>query len=939
MNFKTRIWLLVFLSAALLCPWPSFSQGVHEKPDYLFNLGSKLYHKGDVEGAVQSWLKALEILKKAPGTEKDQADCCKNIGASLIETGKYEEGIKYQNLALEMYKKTPGTERNQAGCHKNIGVASEEQGKYEEGIKHQNLALEMYKKIPGTEKNQAGCHVSIGAALGELGIYEEGIKRQNLALEIFKKIPGTERKQAGCYVNIGLASSGMGKYEEDIKHQNLALEIYKKMPGTERNQADCCKNIGLALRNMGQYEEDIKYQNLALEMYKKMPGTKTEQEGCYLNIGDALRYAHKFDDAIQAYCHVPKERRSWRLSLGLAKAYEGKGNPWEASSNYIIAVNSADEKREEALWNEARMGVFEEPSDVYSCFARFLVSLSQKNMSLSRPELSLLASSKDPIKANLETAFYFSEAGKARTTLDLLQERSMLFREKAPSELFKEDLSLKKQIALLHGTKKEETGKKEQELQQRRDQIGSEIQKSLIGRFQRPEIKNAAEVQEKMPEDTAVLEYVVLPEETVLFVLTKNSLDAFRINIESRAPGAITAPDKEAAANAPASAGAEAGKIKSSIGLEGLIRLYRQPMENTELSSSSRVHLEAGKLLADLLIPEGARSLLKKTKHLLIVPDGVLCYLPFTALILGSNSGSLKPGDFSDCRYLVEDYAISYISSLAFLDTVYLQAEERAKERSPGKKKLAAFADPVFDGTDPRLKGKASAAEPSGLMTGDELFLRSYYKDRGLSFHRLPETKGESETIAGLFPEFIVRESPDASPSDKPSIVYAGLAATDIKAKSPEMKEYKYILFSTHGLVDALNPWLSCIALTAEKPDGERTPAILKAEDFFSMDLDADLVTLSACQAPLGRVKGGEGMAGFSTALFYAGASSVCVSLWSAPPLAAKEIMTEFHKGIAEGKTGKAEALRRAQLKLLHSDKKYAHPFFWAAFMLLGDYK
>ncbi|MFH0803245.1 MAG: CHAT domain-containing tetratricopeptide repeat protein [bacterium] len=881
----------------------------------------------------------MEILKKTPGTERDQADCCKNIGASLIETGKYEEGIKYQNLALEMYKKTPGTERNQAGCHKNIGVASEELGRYEEGIKYQNLALEMYKKTPGTEKNQAGCHANIGAALEELGIYEEGIKHQNLALEMYKKMPGTERRQAGCYVNIGLASSGVGKYEEDIKYQNLALEMYKKMPGTERNQADCCKNIGLALSSMGKYEEDIKYQNLALETFKKTPGTKKEQDGCYQNIGDALRYAHKFDDAIQAYCLIPKERRSWLLSLGLAKAYEGKGNPWEASSNYIDAVNSAEEKREEALWNEARMGVFEEPSNVYSCFSRFLVSLSQKNMSLSRPELSLLASSKDPVKANLETAFYYSEAGKARTTLDLLQERNVLFREKAPSELFKEDLSLQKQIALLHGSKKEETGKKAQELQQRRDQIGAEIKKSLIGKYQRPEIKNAVEVQEKMPEDTAVLEYVVLPEETVLFVLTKNTLDAFRINIESRVPGEIIAQAKEAAANAPASAGLEAGKKKSSIGLEGLIRLYRQPMENPELSSSSRVYMEAGKFLADLLIPEGSRNLLKKTKHLLIIPDGVLCYLPFNALILGSNSGSLKPGDFSDCHYLVEDYAVSYVPSLALLDTVYLQAEERAKERPPEGKKLAAFADPVFDGTDPRLKVKTSAVEPSELLTGDEMFLCSYYKDRGLSFLRLPETKDESETIAGLFPEFIVRESPDASPSDKPSIVYAGLAATDIKAKSPEMKEYKYILFSTHGLVDALNPWLSCIALTDEKPAGERAPAFLKVEDFFSMDLDADLVTLSACQAPLGIVKGGEGMAGFSTALFYAGASSVCVSLWSAPPLAAKAIMADFYKGIAEGKTGKAEALRRAQLKLLRSDKKYAHPFFWAAFMLLGDYK
>jgi tetratricopeptide (TPR) repeat protein/CHAT domain-containing protein len=909
-----------------------------EQAGCYIKIGVALDRMGSYEEGIKYQNMALEMLKKIKGTEIAQAGCHQNIGIALRNLEKKEESIKHQNLALEMFRELPGTEEEQAACYKNIGNVLREQNRYEEAIKNQNLALEMFKKIKGTENKQAGCYVNIGVILGDMGKNEEELKCQNMALEIYKKSEGTEREQADCYLNIGEVLGDMGKDEEELKCQNMALEIYKKIKGTEREQADCYKNIGVTMENIGRYDEAIKYQNLALEMYRKVKGRESDEAICYANIGDSQRGMKNYDRAIEFYNRALQQIRGWWISLGLARAYEEKGNFQGANSAYVKAIAASEEQREKALGREARMGVFEEPSQVYSYTARFLVNLAGLKAPLSKSELSAWATSREPEKADLEAAFHFAEAGKARTTLDLLSERNSNLKEKAPAGLLVEDGSLQKQISDLHsrelsstGAPKEEIRKKIEELEQRRNQIEYEIKKSLIGKYQKPNFKKASEIQKELPPDTAVMEYVVLPEESILFVLKSDALQAFRIPINSKLPRDIAAMDEEVA-NKILPARFE--KDKSSIGLEGLIRLFRNPMEKGDLSSSPGTNIRAGNFLASLLIPKEAGSLLKGVKHLLIVPDGTLSYLPFNALIIGSRSGSGTPVDYSDCRFLMEDYAVSYVPSLALLDTIRLQV----KGGSPGKK-LVAFADPVFGPAREKEKEKAVAMEDSELVTRGGFDLSAYYKESGLALVPLPDTKDEAESIAGLFPDYALIDNPSSKTSDKPSVVYAGEAATAERAKDPDMKSYRYILFSTHGLVDAVNPWLSCIALTWDKQGGAAAPGFLKVEDFLSMDLDADLITLSACQTGLGRVKGGEGMVGFSTALFYAGTSSVCLSLWSVPSRETKEIMVEFYKELAGGKSNKAEALRNAQLSLIRKDKKYANPFYWAAFEVIGDYK
>lgn len=194
-----------------------------------------------------------------------------------------------------------------------------------------------------------------------------------------------------------------------------------------------------------------------------------------------------------------------------------------------------------------------------------------------------------------------------------------------------------------------------------------------------------------------------------------------------------------------------------------------------------------------------------------------------------------------------------------------------------------------------------------------------------------------------------IAASPTTGAPEGTADVYTGKGACEEQAKQVmgaadgASVGWRYIMFSTHGLADMQNGMLSCIALSSPAP-GSEEDGFLQAQEVLNLQLDTDLVMLSACQTGLGRMCGGEGLVGLSAAFFYAGAESVCASLWSARSAATTQLVTEFFKPLKEGKADKAEALRQAQLTVMHSGRDldgqstdYSAPFYWAAFVLVGE--
>jgi CHAT domain-containing protein len=154
--------------------------------------------------------------------------------------------------------------------------------------------------------------------------------------------------------------------------------------------------------------------------------------------------------------------------------------------------------------------------------------------------------------------------------------------------------------------------------------------------------------------------------------------------------------------------------------------------------------------------------------------------------------------------------------------------------------------------------------------------------------------------------------------------------------RNQELNKFRYIHFATHGLIDENKPNLSSLVLTCGKDSGE--DGYLQASEIFDLKLNADLVVLSACQTGLGKLIRGEGMVGLTRAFMYAGTPSVLVSLWSVSDMSTSVLMGEFYKNLIKNKFSKTDALRRAQLALI-SNEKYAHPFYWAPFVLIGDWR
>jgi CHAT domain-containing protein/Tfp pilus assembly protein PilF len=296
--------------------------------------------------------------------------------------------------------------------------------------------------------------------------------------------------------------------------------------------------------------------------------------------------------------------------------------------------------------------------------------------------------------------------------------------------------------------------------------------------------------------------------------------------------------------------------------------------------------------LYDLLV-RPAENQITGAQRILVSPDGPLHTLPFAAL---------RRGD----RYLVEWKPLHFAVSA----TVYAElAHSRPAPRQPSEEPLVALGDPAYPNTATDVP-----ADPEVRET-----LR-----RGWTLTPLPFSRKEVEGIAALYPH---------------SQVYLGQEATEERAKSLG-PEARLVHFACHGLLDERFPLNSALALTLpEHPKEGQDNGLLQAwEVFESVRLDADLVTLSACDTALGKEMGGEGLIGLTRAFQYAGARSVLASLWGVADYSTAAFMKDFYGYLSRGKA-KDEALQAAQIDQLRKKSALSHPFFWAAFELSGDWR
>jgi CHAT domain-containing protein len=269
-----------------------------------------------------------------------------------------------------------------------------------------------------------------------------------------------------------------------------------------------------------------------------------------------------------------------------------------------------------------------------------------------------------------------------------------------------------------------------------------------------------------------------------------------------------------------------------------------------------------------------------------IAPDSNLWDLPFQALV--NNNG----------RFLIEDAAISYAPSLTVLREMTKRRLNQTATHAPAT--LLAFGNPV---------SQAQTASQS----------RSSLRDGNLD--PLPEAGEEVRALARLY-------------GAERSRVYVGAEAREDRVKS-EAARAGILHFTTHGTLNNAAPMYSYLTLAEGGPNDD---GLLEAWELMQLDLKADLVVLSACETARGRIGAGEGVIGFSWAMFIAGVPSTVVSQWKVESASTRDLMVNFHRSLISTKTKptKTDAFRQAALKLMRNPET-SHPFYWAGFVLIGD--
>ena len=337
-----------------------------------------------------------------------------------------------------------------------------------------------------------------------------------------------------------------------------------------------------------------------------------------------------------------------------------------------------------------------------------------------------------------------------------------------------------------------------------------------------------------------------------------------------------------------------------------------------QIEDSDKLFLEKASRLSEMLFGPVAEHL--GTRRLVLVTEGALQLVPFDALPapLAKTSGPVES------KPLVLNHEIIELQSVSTLRAI----RAGKNQRGATSRIAAVIADPVFTRSDDRVQYQglssaiASAAPEQNRPEFAQRALEGLRRGGGPS--RLAHASEEADAISAAAPRGT-------------TMVAKGFDANRETAMSPRVGEYQIVHFATHGFLDSEHPELSGIVLTLVDRNGVETNGLMPLHDIYGLDLAAELTVLSACQTALGKDIKGEGLVGLTHSFMSAGSKSVVASLWKVDDRATAILMADFYQAMLQKGMTPAAALRSAKLKMMQ-DKRWSAPYFWAGFIVQGEY-
>src|ERR1051325_2262689 len=853
----------------------------------LNNLGEALYGLGERTENQQFEQQSLTIWREL-NDPHGQAVSSMSLGYNYKYVGQPEKAFRSFAEALSLARQAKDLA---VECQALIalGFINRKTGNNQAALDWYETAKPIAERI-GDQTAQAMVSGAIGTIYFDMGDQSLAVPYCEKATQLFErngKLWGATEGQ----VQLGRMSHSLGDDQQAIEHFTAALASFKslRMPQLE---SLTLRDLGLAYDSMGDTNKALESYNRAALLMRK---DEDQREAAYLlcYIGHVYEELKNANRALQYYRNaLPlSERSSYPVAKAmihnhLAHLYRGLGDLANAKQEIEAALGIIETQRANVVSQDLRTSYFATVRSTYEFYIDILMQMHWQN----------------PSTGFDKEAFAVSEKARARSFLELLSEARAKVRDGVDPALLEKERSLseaintkaQQQVQLLMEKRTEESDQicKElddlvAELAQTRDKIRQSNPRSA--NLNVPELLSLDEVQKRLlDDDTVLLEYVLGDERSYVWVVTRNSLFSYEL-----------APRQEIETSAR--------KLHELIASRQMIygesvaaRAEGQSQADAQIPTQTD-------LLSKLIIGPLAGKLEKK--RLLVVADGALQYVPFQ-MLTAPETGA----------YLLQKYEIVNLpsaSTLALLQSV-------AANRKPASKSVAVLADPVFEADDPRVTANVKRLQPR-RSNDVQLALRDAgITPAGGKIPRLLASGAEANGIIAAAPW------------------YTGFKAVGFDANreivfGPQLSDYRIIHFATHGLINSERPELSGIVLSLFDSEGRPQNGFLRLHDIYNLHLPADLVVLSACSTGLGKDVRGEGLIGLTRGFMYAGASGVIASLWKVDDDATAELMKHFYEALFQQGMSPAAALRHAQLTL-SQNKRWQSPYYWAGFVIQGQY-
>jgi CHAT domain-containing protein/tetratricopeptide (TPR) repeat protein len=850
--------------------------------------------KGAYDAAEQLYKRALAIYEKTVGSDPlVVAAILDNLAQVQLDKAAYDVAEPLLKRALAIREQAVGPDHPAVATSlHNLARLYKDKGIYHRAESLYQRSLAILEKAKGPD------HLDVAYSLNSLALLYSAKSDHDLAgplfersLVILEKVLGPNHpKVATILNNLAHHYGATGSTDEELRLHKRALAIYEKALGPNHpSVAGSLNNLAALHQSKGAYDRAEQLYKRAMAIYERALG------GSHPLVAKSLGNVASLAGDAGAYDQAELQHKR---ALAIFEKAVGPDHPDVATSHGNLSylyfrqsrLNDALAEIRQATHIQARLGAVESKSgkgqvtkqigdfDFHAMLIGRLLATTPQRGELTDEAFAVAQRARGGTTA----AALAQMAARASAGNDVLTAK-VREQQDALTALRQFDRALIDMLGKPAGQRSTEAEgalrERIAEMSRRLGALNAELQRDYpdYNDLVSPEPLTVADTQKLLGPDEALLAYLVLKEETLLWVIRRDRAEMIRL---------------------------EAG---SAI-LDAQVKLLRQNVD-LQFGLPEYPYATAYALYRTVFAP--ALPHLDGAEYLMLVADGSLQSLPFGMLV----SAEVAPDIKDKIPWLIRQYAFTNLPAVASLRALRRQVGRQAAEQP-----MIGYGDPVFKGTKEDARSVSLA----------RLFARGALADtRELqNMARLPETADELMAIARTLQAPI-------------SAIRLRELATEAQVKQTNLLPYRVVAFATHGLMAGDFKGLAepALALTPPAVASDLDDGLLTASEVAGLKLNADWVLLSACNtaAPDGK-PGAEGFSGLTKAFFYSGARTLLVSHWAVDSEATVALTTRMFDEAGKG-AGRAEALRRSMLALADhpTDPALRHPAMWAPFVVVGE--